>query len=441
MSSSSPSDTAPVAGRRERRRAGLPRFDASSLGLGVLGSSLTAGLALWTVGSSLAAGHAGWSGLATAVLAVASTAWLWRGWFGLRRIANVCHRAARGDLQKRVLRLGERGLLALLGRDLNRFLDLTDNTLRELGAVLEQVARNATFRRVLEAGLVGEFGAWAWYANDQIEAVKGRLEEFRTLTTRFEDKVKAVAEDVGGVAQALAGMAARLGEAAQASAEDVRNVAAAAEELSASMREIARNAEVAATLVREAAGSLEQSRGSSLRLVDTAGQIAGVVQTIRDIAEQTNLLALNATIEAAHAGDAGRGFAVVAAEVKNLAGQTADATTSIRERSREVQEAVQAIADLLEQVVAEVGRADQAATSIAAAVEEQSAVVHDIAERIHKVSEAVETVAQAVEGSRRAATGEAARLALRATVQTLAERAAILRQEIEDYVAAARKVA
>jgi hypothetical protein len=39
--------------------------------------------------------------------------------------------------------------------------------------------------------------------------------------------------------------------------------------------------------------------------------------------------ALNATIEAARAGDAGRGFAVVAQEVKQLASQTAKATSEI----------------------------------------------------------------------------------------------------------------
>ena len=62
------------------------------------------------------------------------------------------------------------------------------------------------------------------------------------------------------------------------------------------------------------------------------GEIADVAQVaeqIEKIAKQTNLLALNATIEAARAGDAGRGFAVVAGEVKQLAGQTSNATNQI----------------------------------------------------------------------------------------------------------------
>jgi methyl-accepting chemotaxis protein len=79
------------------------------------------------------------------------------------------------------------------------------------------------------------------------------------------------------------------------------------------------------TLVEGVASIGQQIAG----LQEALGKVAKVAKGIAAIAKQTNLLALNATIEAARAGQAGRGFAVVAAEVKALAGQTAEATNEI----------------------------------------------------------------------------------------------------------------
>lgn len=81
-------------------------------------------------------------------------------------------------------------------------------------------------------------------------------------------------------------------------------------------------------------------------LTDT---ITNSIHYIKDIADQTNLLALNASIEAARAGENGKGFAVVADEVRKLAEVSNEVSVSTEEVIQSVTEKIQHTVKALEQ--------------------------------------------------------------------------------------------
>ncbi|MGY1801673.1 GAF domain-containing protein [Blastococcus sp. SYSU D00922] len=152
----------------------------------------------------------------------------------------------------------------------------------------------------------------------------------------------------------------------------------AGRELLESIGEVERNVLSATSVAGEGMRLTQEANDQVAGLGESSADIGKVVKTIRGIADQTNLLALNATIEAARAGEAGRGFAVVANEVKELAAETARATTDVDAKVSAIQEQVERVVAALAAISSSVQSINETQSVISGVLTEQSAVTRAI---------------------------------------------------------------
>jgi methyl-accepting chemotaxis protein len=315
---------------------------------------------------------------------------------------------------------------------------------------LGQMARAA---EVFRQGL-----AEAASLREQAEAQKVRAEAERKATLLkfaedFEKSVGIIVNQVSSAATEMQAAASQLTATAQetstqsvvvsAAVEEaganVTSVASSAEELGASVGEIGRQVETSAGISASAVHEAQQAVEIVSELDTMAAGINEVVQMISGLASQTNLLALNATIESARAGEAGKGFAVVASEVKQLAGQTAKATTDISARISQIQEASYKASATIKAITGTIGTIDSANAAIASAIQQQSAATNEIVHAVHQASVGTHEVTSNMAGVAQAAeqTGQAA-VQLLSSSSELSQQASHLNAEVDRFLATIR---
>ena len=216
-------------------------------------------------------------------------------------------------------------------------------------------------------------------------------------------QLTATSQTMSSAAEETSAQASVVSAAADEVSRSVQTVATGTEQMMDSIREISRNANEAARVASEAVAVVESTDKTVSKLGASSAEIGDVIKVITAIAQQTNLLALNATIEAGRAGEAGKGFAVVATEVKELARETAKATSDISRRIEAIQHDTTSAVDAIHEIRAIVQRINEIQVSIASAVEEQTATTNEMGRSLGEAARGAAEIAQNITGVAEAA--------------------------------------
>ena len=343
----------------------------------------------------------------------------------LRAMSGAMERVASGDVEIEVPDSDRKDEIGQLAKALESF-KANGIEARQLREEQEAAAARAEAdQRALTNRMAGDFEAAVGSVVQSISAASEQLKSAaQTLT--------ATAEEASVQSDAVV-------TASEQSSSNIQTVATATEEMAASVREIAMRVENSARLASDAVDGADRSAGQVQDLAAKAQKIGEIVELIGGVAAQTNLLALNATIEAARAGEAGKGFAVVAHEVKNLADQTAKATTEIASQINAIQAATQSSALSIETIAVAIREMSSVSTEIAAAVEEQTAATGEIARNVQEASTGSATVtSNIVCVSQGVMETKAAATKVLVAAEDLSTQASQLRGELQRFLAGVR---
>ncbi|MCV2367621.1 methyl-accepting chemotaxis protein [Roseateles oligotrophus] len=222
-----------------------------------------------------------------------------------------------------------------------------------------------------------------------LDHMQARLRGLVTGIQGGASSIRMAAQEIAAGNQNLASRTEEAAAQLQTTSSNVTQLKQTVANSSRSATEATVLARTASDLAGNGGAVVEQVASTVISIHQASKRIADITGMIDGIAFQTNILALNAAVEAARAGEQGRGFAVVAAEVRQLAGRSAEA-------AKEIKLLIQSSVERVEsgsQLAAQAGSSMQ---QIVGMVVEMTEVIHSMEEQTLAQADQTSDLSQAV---------------------------------------------
>jgi methyl-accepting chemotaxis protein len=239
------------------------------------------------------------------------------------------------------------------------------------------------------------------------DAINASLDGLSSALKTINDNTRQVAAAANQSSTAIG----QISDGAQNQMHAISQVATAVRQTAVSVTDVTSNTEAASRKSQESVAIVRDGKYKMERMVEVVNSISAnsekinkITEVIEGIANKTNLLSLNAAIEAARAGEHGRGFAVVAEEVGKLAANSASSTQEIahlvQQAVADANRAIETVKELasdMERIESGSVEADGMLQRISAALEQQSAAVQEINANVSNLNQIGQSNAAASE--------------------------------------------
>lgn len=241
----------------------------------------------------------------------------------IKNIIYLTCKAKEGDFEGRIVNIdGKEGDLYNLAHNLNTIFDNIETFVREINTSINMQRKGNFQRKAIKMGLKGILAinidsineCLIDIENNEKERVYNSLSKF-LLNISIDNQnhdLFTINKSLTNETKSLLNVHKNINEMVNISDNSVKN------------------ANNITDSINNFFPLMESMNKAICSLNERSKDINKTVQIIINLTEQTHLLALNASIEAARAGEHGRGFAIVANEVGKLAQNTHKATNEIK---------------------------------------------------------------------------------------------------------------